>query len=135
MNVTAGVGRSQILEGELDQRENRPALVTPFSENIEEQREHHAEQDRGREWEVKRCVLATVDDVPGEAAEWDVRAAEKNQEHARNEQDRSEQDQKLTEITHSPRWHEFFQLLRREAIQGGTILCNVKYLTSVRPAR
>ncbi len=63
------------------------SLVAKSADYVEHERKHDAQQNRCCKREVKSRVLASIDDVSRQAADRQVRAAEKNENQARYHQD------------------------------------------------
>lgn len=51
----------------------------PLPQYVEEQREDHAEKDRGCERQIEGCVPAAVDDVSGQTADRQIRSAQEGE--------------------------------------------------------
>jgi hypothetical protein len=76
------------------------ALTPPFTEKIQHDGENDAQQYGSCEREVEGRVFATIYDVAGQAAEWEMGASEKKKYDARDYKNESEDDEKFSEIRH-----------------------------------
>lgn len=57
------------------------------SQNVQDQRQHHAHYDRRRQRKIERGALAAIKNVAGQASEWKVGLAE---EHDHNSGDNNQ---------------------------------------------
>lgn len=71
------------------------SLAPPSPNDIQDEGEQDAEQDRGREREVEGCVLAAVEDVAGETSQGQVEAGEEGQQKSGDDEDRAEDDEEF----------------------------------------
>jgi hypothetical protein len=71
------------------------SLAFPSSENVENERQHDAEDDRSGEREIERGVLATINDVTGQMTQRQVHAAEEGETESGYEEDCAENNEKL----------------------------------------
>src|SRR5215831_3455981 len=75
-------------------------LAAPFPDHVQNEREQHAQQDGGCKREVEGGVLASINDVPGEAAQRQVQAADKKEDDSAQDQRTAEKNQELAKIGH-----------------------------------
>jgi len=71
-----------------------------LADYIHRKREHDAEQQRGCEGKVKRRVLAAIQNVSRESAQWNTCAPEQQKHRADDEQDRAEKHEDFAELFH-----------------------------------
>ena len=67
---------------------------------IQNHRQHNAQQDRSRQREIERCVLASVKNVAGEAPNRKIRSAEKKQEQSNGDEHNAKKHQHLAYVSH-----------------------------------
>jgi len=72
----------------------------PSSEQVQDEREHHAYQNGSSERKIECSVFAAIDYVAGETTEGQAGSAQESQNHPRNEHDNTENDQQLSEFCH-----------------------------------
>jgi hypothetical protein len=75
-------------------------LLLPTAYYVEHQRQQDADHDGGGEWKIESGVLASIEDVAGQAAQRKVGAPEEGQQKSRQQQNYAECYQKFPEIVH-----------------------------------
>lgn len=95
--------------------ENRTGLAAEVGEEPEEEREGEAEDEAGDDGEVKRSMLAAMDDVSGKFAELERQSSAEIENGADNHQQAPEKEQstaKLAERFHTSIIEDELLLLR-----------------------
>ena len=72
-----------------------PGSLLPMADCVEYEGEDYAQQQRRGQRKIERGVFAAEENVSGEAAEGEVRAAEESQNDAGRDQHRAQEDQQL----------------------------------------
>jgi hypothetical protein len=75
-------------------------LPSESSYYIEQKRKNDAQQDRGGEGEVERCVLTSVNDVSGKTADGKMGSAQEKNDSSSYDQDDAEDDEEPAEFRH-----------------------------------
>lgn len=74
--------------------------MTESVDYVKHYRQNYAQENGSREREIKRRVLATIDDVAGQATDRKVRPAEHDERHANNDKNNAEKENYFAEIGH-----------------------------------
>jgi len=69
-------------------------------DHIEEQRKHHAQQDRRSQRKVKRRIFAAVENVSRKASQRQVHSSEQRKQKAGHNQHDAQDDQDFAQISH-----------------------------------
>jgi len=67
---------------------------------VQQQRQHHAEQNRSGDWKVESRVLTTVNDVAGKAPNGKVGPAEEHEDNSSDHDDRAQENQQFPQVCH-----------------------------------
>jgi hypothetical protein len=78
----------------------RVSLVAEAADEVKQNREYDAQNERCGEGKVKGSVLATMEEVSGEASEGQIGFAEEHQKQASEDDDSADEYQKFAEIGH-----------------------------------
>ena len=78
----------------------QPALPVHAAQEVEHQREHNAEQDRGGQGEVEGEVAAAIEDVAGQTTDGELGAPEQHDQQSDRDQDRAQNNDELAQVEH-----------------------------------
>jgi len=71
-----------------------------LADDVEQNGERHAEQDRGSQWEIECGVLATIDNVAGQTSKRQMRPTRQRQHDAHADYHDTDDDESLPKIGH-----------------------------------
>ncbi len=77
-------------------------MLLPHSSNhVEQNRKHHTDENRGREWKIEDSILAAIHNVAREPAKRKVGSADENEHHPNDDDSPAEEHQQFAQICHS----------------------------------
>jgi hypothetical protein len=71
------------------------------SNHIEQNRKHHAEENRSREWEIENSILAAINNIAGEPTKRKIGSAQQNKRQPDDDNSPAEEHQQFAQIRHS----------------------------------
>jgi len=74
--------------------------MSKLADDVEQYGERHADEDRGSQWEIERRVLATIDNVAGQASKRQMSPTRQRQHDAYADNQDTDDDESLPEIAH-----------------------------------
>src|SRR5439155_13650385 len=85
---------------------NRNRKSSPFPQQPENERQHGAEQQAGREWEIEFEIVTLDADVAGQSAQRQVQLSPQPHQAAERRETQADDHQDFADVTHSvpPCW-------------------------------
>ena len=78
----------------------RSVLMTESADYVKHYRQNYAQENGSREREIKRRVLATIDDVAGQAADRETGSSKQDEGQADDDKNNAEKENNFAEIRH-----------------------------------
>jgi hypothetical protein len=69
---------------------------------IQNQGQHHAENNRCGEWEVKSRIIPAIEEIPGQSPDGQAAASKKQEEQAQHQQHCAKENEKFANVGHFP---------------------------------
>ena len=78
----------------------RQLLMPKPAYRVQQQRQHHAEQNRSGDWKIESRMFAAIDYVTGKATKWKIRPAQQDEHNSPDCDDRAQQNQQFSQVCH-----------------------------------